>query len=427
MEVYNRVNLKNKKGEVIYPNIHDLISFDETNGNMTLANNTGDVMLKAWRTDTNVRVSMGVGEGGVNHGLYSSKLNNWIVFADNEKVYLNGNANTASKWQTARAIGIVNSDGTGTAITVSVDGSKNINLKLPSAIKASLTGNASTATKLQTARKINGVNFDGTADITVYDSTKLPLAGGTMTGNITYNMHGGTNIPVKVYGGDQNGLGISVGAGGATIVGAGESAKACESLLGATTEHLWLTSDSNIVFYTNCNTIDNKLGATLNSSLHFYPNVTNQGAIGTSGHKWSNMYAINFHGYLDGNSWGSHLLVNRGNKNAVTGTANPEVTGGASFHTCYNGTNYPNTYGNVFTLAGSGMSQIFYSWAGSSNVGQVFYRSRRDYTGDGTVWSAWHAFPMTDDNTVRIFKAGTIATWNSNYSKYHNGTVMFCW
>ena len=47
---------------------------------------------------------------------------------------------------------------------------------------ASITGNAATATTLQTARNINGVSFNGSADITVADSTKLPLAGGTMTG-----------------------------------------------------------------------------------------------------------------------------------------------------------------------------------------------------------------------------------------------------
>jgi hypothetical protein len=39
---------------------------------------------------------------------------------------------------------------------------------------------------LQTARNINGVSFDGSANITVADSTKLPLAGGTMSGAITF-------------------------------------------------------------------------------------------------------------------------------------------------------------------------------------------------------------------------------------------------
>ena len=46
-------------------------------------------------------------------------------------------------------------------------------------------GDANTATKLKTARTINGVSFDGTANITIADSTKLPIAGGTMTGDLT--------------------------------------------------------------------------------------------------------------------------------------------------------------------------------------------------------------------------------------------------
>jgi hypothetical protein len=80
----------------------------------------------------------------------------------------NGSANiTTANWGTARNIGIVNSDGTGTAVTTSVNGSANVNLKLPATIKASLTGNASTATKLQTARTIAGVSFDGSANIDI--------------------------------------------------------------------------------------------------------------------------------------------------------------------------------------------------------------------------------------------------------------------
>jgi hypothetical protein len=49
----------------------------------------------------------------------------------------------------------------------------------------STTGNAATATALQTARTINGVSFNGSANITVADSTKLPLAGGTLTGGLS--------------------------------------------------------------------------------------------------------------------------------------------------------------------------------------------------------------------------------------------------
>lgn len=421
MEKYYRVSLKNKEGNIIYPNIHDFITFDETTGSMTIANSVGRACFKTDRTDTDTSVWMGVGASGTNHGVYSEKLANWIVYSDGTKSYLNGTANTAYKWQTARAIGIVNSDGTGTAVTVSVDGSKNINLKLPSEIKA----NTSSATKLQTARKINGVNFDGTADITVYDSTKLPLAGGTMTGNISYNMYGCTNIPVKVYGGNASGLGISVGAGGTTIVGAGESAKACESLIEGGVEHLWLTSDNNIVFYTSCNTIDNRVGVTLSSARNFYPNATGQGSIGTSDNKWNTMYANTFYGNLSGNASSASRLVSRGRVAPETGTAQPAVSGVSMSYAYKN--SWPDSFGNILTLSGEGHSQLFMGWQGNANVGKVRYRSRRDYTGDGTTWSGWATLTESRDNSVCYFRAGTIATWNSNYSGYWNGTVMFCW
>ena len=53
-----------------------------------------------------------------------------------------------------------------------------------STITAGDVGTVGTAAKLATARTINGVSFDGSANITVADSTKLPLAGGSMTGDL---------------------------------------------------------------------------------------------------------------------------------------------------------------------------------------------------------------------------------------------------
>ena len=57
-------------------------------------------------------------------------------------------------------------------------------------------GNATTATTLATARTINGVSFDGSSNITVADDTKLPLTGGTLTGNLDVNadINGVNNI-----------------------------------------------------------------------------------------------------------------------------------------------------------------------------------------------------------------------------------------
>lgn len=73
---------------------------------------------------------------------------------------------------------------TAAALTRGLNGKLNTNAKAAS---------AATADQLTTARTINGVSFNGTANITVADATKLPLTGGTVTGQIKFNPSGGSN------------------------------------------------------------------------------------------------------------------------------------------------------------------------------------------------------------------------------------------
>lgn len=104
----------------------------------------------------------------------------------------NGSANiTTANWGTARNIGIVNSDGTGTAVVTSVNGSANINLKLPSTIKATITGNASTASTLANARTINGTSFNGSANIT---TANWGTARNLTIGNTSKSVNGSANV-----------------------------------------------------------------------------------------------------------------------------------------------------------------------------------------------------------------------------------------
>lgn len=112
----------------------------------------------------------------------------------------NGSADiTTTRWGTARNIGVVNSDGTGTAVTTSVNGSANVNLRLPSTIKASLTGNAATATKVNnkltlkfdtgTTENTNLYTYDGSAaktiDIKAGSNVSLGKTANTITINST--------------------------------------------------------------------------------------------------------------------------------------------------------------------------------------------------------------------------------------------------
>ncbi len=155
-----------------------------------------------------------------------------------------------------------------------------------------------------------------------YSGYALPLSGGTLTGNINYTMHSSTQTPFKVYGGDANGQGISVGAGGATIVGAGESAKWLESHVSATTEELHLSSDGKIVFWSNCqngSTADAKT-VYLDANRYFYPAADNSGSVGTSGNKWASMYATTFYGALSGNASTATKATQDASGNVITST-----------------------------------------------------------------------------------------------------------
>ena len=197
----------------------------------------------------------------------------------------NANAVSASKWSSARIFYIADSDASNTGEGVSVDGSKDITLKLPSTIKASITGHA---------------------------SEDLPLAGGTMTGNISYKGSKATNSMIRFLNNttDTSGNGISIGGGGVTVIGAGESSQNLTPA--ANEESLYLTSDGSIKFYTYCNTIGNKRGVILDTSRNFYPDANNSGSIGTSSNKWASMYATTFYGALSGTA--SHATSDiRGN------------------------------------------------------------------------------------------------------------------
>lgn len=114
---------------------------------------------------------------------------------------------TTAQWGQARNINIASSDGTGGGTTVSINGSTNYTLRLPATIKATLLGNATSASTLQNQRRItiNGVvqTFDGSSDINFTIPTGgnyLPLTGGTVTGltSFTKGIQSGTSVNWKI-------------------------------------------------------------------------------------------------------------------------------------------------------------------------------------------------------------------------------------
>ena len=125
-------------------------------------------------------------------------------------------------------------------------------------------GNANTATKLETSRTINGVAFDGTANITIADSTKLPIAGGTMTGDLTLKGNPTADLmaATKKYVDDS-----VASAGGGDVLAAGNN-----SFTGANTFQNLVTMVGGVVFTSGTTTLAWKnatqIIATINASTY---------------------------------------------------------------------------------------------------------------------------------------------------------------
>lgn len=122
---------------------------------------------------------------------------------------------------------------------------------------------------------------------------------------------------VRVYdgkAGDSSGMLLTMDSGGLTIVGGGESATSLASLISddqrdsntsrtrldvggtlgtsfqGSSEQLILSSDANIYFLTNCNTVADRKPVVLDTDSAFYPGTTKTGSIGTSSYYWNTAY-----------------------------------------------------------------------------------------------------------------------------------------
>ena len=280
----------------------------------------------------------------------------------------NGSANiTTANWGTARNIGIVNSDGTGTAVTTSVNGSGNVNLKLPATIKATLTGNASTATTLANARTINGTSFNGSANITTanwgtartitigntgksvngsanitwslseigaaassHTHSYLPLSGGTITGPISVAF-GGTWI--DGYKG-LNSIINSTAPASSQVTLWRKNLNSGVGAVYAYTDMIGFSYQDNSAIEDNTNAVKYSVG--LNDNGSFMPGISNLVDLGTSSYKWKNVYATTFTGNLAGNATTATTATKA---NQLTTARTIAISGGVTgTATSFNGT-----------------------------------------------------------------------------------------
>lgn len=91
-----------------------------------------DCGISMKRTDSEVQMFVGVGTGGVNHGVYSNKLSKWLVYADGSNVYCNGTATNVT--------GTVTVAHGGTGATTAAAARTNLGVAVTSLYSGSLTG-----------------------------------------------------------------------------------------------------------------------------------------------------------------------------------------------------------------------------------------------------------------------------------------------
>ena len=113
---------------------------------------------------------------------------------------------------------------------------------------------------------------------------------------------------------DSSGYGTNmvISSASGLAIGGGESAAAFyEAVMkDSAAENTYITADSNIDFYTNCDAIDNRAGIRLDASRQFYPIMPSVGGVGSLGvndYYWKKAYLgethfKNGHIYLEGSN-----------------------------------------------------------------------------------------------------------------------------
>lgn len=130
---------------------------------------------RAIRADKGTEVAFGIDDGGLNHGVWSGKLNRWIVYANESSIYLNGNALTATKLETARTI----TANLASSTAGSFDGSANITVGVTGTLPIANGGTgATTAAAARTAL--------GCAPAYTYSTTDLTAGSSKLTTGTLY-------------------------------------------------------------------------------------------------------------------------------------------------------------------------------------------------------------------------------------------------
>lgn len=150
---------------------------------------------------------------------------------------------------------------------------------------------------------------------------------------------------------------------------------------------------------------------TLTSSYSVLPSANNTLTLGNSTYKWKDVYATNFNGALKGNAdTATSATYIKTSGKLIAETTTNRASGLRLYEIYSNG--YPCTYGNVLQFNGAnGVGQLACQWHGTG----LWYRSAPDTSTTFTDWSKI----LTDTNTS---VEGGGSTWGSSITVNIGGT-----
>ena len=288
---------------------------------------------------------------------------------------------------------------------------------------ASITGNAGSATKLQNARTINGTSFNGTANIvTSYWGTTRKLWGNSVNGNADVNgsitiantdgvyvqigdvrlVYDKANTAIKVVKSDGTTAANFYATGGISAYGEGSagttgsnnfSAKAYADSIKLTSENLSEIASAYSIAVLN-NSLNAAIGriSTLEGGSATSIETTGSGnavtSVSKSGTKITftkgSTFSLNGH---------THDFITVGANQTITAT---QYTKNRLSVRPYYNSGGPTTFGNILEVVSgnSGGGQLGMEWSvgqtktdgTDTNVGKLYYRSKRDNMAGWTVW-----------------------------------------
>lgn len=256
---------------------------------------------------------------------------------------------------------------------------------------------------------VNGVKASASEAMKIKGTIGMTDAGGIFSGV------GG----IRMYQGDANGAGMAIQSGGTVVVGSGESAvNLIETISNKADETLHLASDGAIKFVTNCQTIANRVTATLDGSGTFNANNVQVGGqnVYHTGRK-PNMYDLNIEAFGSGNDVNTY----NPSKMWVGRTSNTSTNRPGDYYTVLNvGANYSSNF------------QLAHHYG---NTSTFMVRGRHDTTGNYTPWAKVYTNknkPTPDELGDKAQNANTLAQRDSNgdinvrlvKSNYANQTTM---